>query len=118
MQPIIYYYPERLWDMAISHAKGWGRSYENRTYKSENGDCPCIDVKDSVGETIYLLIICDDLYRSSDRTERMTFENRYLLTYSGGERSFMGRTRNEAMKEAKQWCRNNGKEWHSFHQMR
>ena len=117
-KPIKYYYPERLWDLAITHAKGWGRSYESRTYRTKNGDTPCIDVKDSVGDTIYLLIIDDDLYRHADRSERMTFENRYLLTFKGGERSFLARDRNEAMNEARQWCRENGKEWHSFHHMR
>jgi hypothetical protein len=118
MKPIIYYYPERLLNMAIMHAKGWGRSFESRTYRTENGDTPCIDVKDSEGDTLYLLIICDDLYMNADRSERMTFENRYLLIYLGGERSFMAITRNEAMKEALLWCKDNGKEWQSFHQIR
>lgn len=118
MKPIIYYYPERLWDMAIIHAQGWGRSYENRTYRTENGDTPCIDVKDSQGQTIYLLVICDDLYLNSGRAERMTFELRYLLSYEGGERIVMAQTRADAIKYAKQWCRYNGKELLSIHQLR
>lgn len=118
MKPIIYYYPERLWHMAIQHAQGWGRSYENRTYRTDNGDAPCIDVKDSEGSTIYLLIICDDLYVTCHRSQRTTYENRYILTYKGGERSFMAITRNQAMKQARQWCKENGKDCNSLHQMR
>jgi len=118
MKPIIYYYPERLWDMAINHAKGWGRSFENRTYRTDNGECPCIDVKDSEGDTLYLLIIDDDLYLHSGRAERLTFELRYLLTYDGGERIIMAQTRADAIKEGKKWCRDNGRDMLSIHQLR
>lgn len=118
MKPIIYYYPERLWDMAIKHAQGWGRSYENRTYRTENGDTPCIDVKDSQGDTIYLLIIDNDLYLHSGRAERMTFELRYLLSYEGGECIVMAQTRADAIKQAKEWCRDNGRELLSIYQLR
>ena len=118
MQPIIYYYPERLWDMAINHAKGWGRSYENRTYKTENGDCPCIDVKDSNGDTLYLLIIDDDLYLHSGRAHRLTFELRYLLTYDAGEHIIMASHRVDAIRQAKDWCKENGKFMISIHQLR
>ena len=118
MKPMIYYYPERLWDMAISHAKGWGRSFENRTYRTENGDAPCIDVKDSNGETLYLLIIDDALYLHSGRAHRLTFELRYLLTYKGGERIIMAQTRADAIKQGKEWCKENGKVMISIHQLR
>ncbi len=118
MKPIIYYYPERLWDMAIQHAQGWGRTYENRTYKTENGDAPCIDVKDTNGDTLYLLIIDDALYLESGRAERLTFELRYLLTHDAGERIIMAQTRADAIKQGKQWCRDNGKNMLSIHQLR
>lgn len=118
MQPIIYYYPVRLWNMAINHAKGWGRSFENRTYRTENGDAPCIDVKDSKGETLYLLIIDDDLYIHSGRAERLTFELRYLLTHEGGERIIMAQTRVHAIKQGKEWCKENGTQLISIRQLR
>ena len=98
MKPIIYYYPERLWDMAIIHAQGWGRSYENRTYRTDNGDAPCIDVKDSNGDTLYLLIICDDLYKSADRSQLMTYEERYLIVHENGEAVIMAQNKKEAVK--------------------
>jgi hypothetical protein len=118
MKPIIYYYPERLWDMAINHAKGWGRSYENRTYKTENGDAPCIDVKDSEGNTLYLLIIDDALYLNSGRAERLTFELRYLLTHDAGERIIMAQTRADAIKQGTNWCNESGNIFYSIHQLR
>jgi hypothetical protein len=118
MKPIIYYYPERLWDMAINHAKGWGRSYENRTYKTENGDAPCIDVKDSEGNTLYLLIIDDALYLNSGRAERLTFELRYLLTHDAGERIIMAQTRADAIKQGIVWCNESGNIFYSIHQLR
>lgn len=118
MQPIIYYYPVRLWDMAINHAKGWGRSHENRTYRSHIGDVPAIDVKDSTGDTIYLLIIDDALYLESGRAERMTFELRYLLTHDAGEYIIMAQHRVDAIKQAKEWCKENGHIMRSIHAMR
>lgn len=118
MQPIIYYYPERLWGMAISHAKGWGRSYENRTYRTENGDTPCIDVKDSQGETLYLLIIDDDLYINCDRSERITFEDRYLLTHNEGEKIIFGINKLHALKQATQYLRENNLTYKKISYMR
>lgn len=107
MQPIIYYYPERLWDLAITHAKGWGRSYENRTYRTENGDAPCLDVKDSNGDTLYLLIIDDAMYLNCDNRERICEESRYLLLHDAGEYIIMAKDKRHAINQARQYCKDN-----------
>ena len=112
-----FYYPERLWNIAISHAKGWGRSFENRTIRTENGDSPCLDVKDYNGETIYHLIIDDDLYIHADLSERMTFEYRFLLLHDAGERIIMASDRKDATKQAKQYCKENGRQYKELRYM-
>jgi hypothetical protein len=105
MAPIKYYYPERLFDLAIAQAKGWGRSQKNRTYKSEIGDVPCIDVMDYEGDTIYLLIISDELYNTSDRRERATMEDRFLIIHSEGETTLFARSKLQATKQAMEYCK-------------
>lgn len=114
-KPIKYYYPTRLWHLAEIHAEGWGRYKKNRTIKTENGECPCIDVMDANQETIYLLIIDDDLYLCADRSERMTSEVRGLILHDKGEYIVYGRNNLHLRKVAKEWCKENGRELISVH---
>lgn len=71
MKPNIYYYPENSFQLALNDAKEMGFNYETRTYKTDIGECPCIDVKDYNGNTIYLFIIDDYQYRNADMLECM-----------------------------------------------
>lgn len=71
MKPTIYYMPEGSQNKAIRYGKEWGHSFETRTINTDIGQCPCIDIKDMDGETIFIVIIDDQLYNIADNHFKM-----------------------------------------------